>query len=185
MDFVVVKPEIGKLDPERGIFLGLYQGMLAYAAEDFLRDTRGKQMLLNFDKAYAALTESNNGRTYGDGTEVSLRQAIRDNLYQEGDLLLPAMEILHGMDAQGHTVRAQQNIYDLLKSGCFPKIQEAIGTGSWDHPWAMSGSEHTSFKALISYVALSDGYDDWVDKKLIRSGVVPVRLYRPETPPRH
>lgn len=88
---------VGDLDPARGLYLGMVEAapghvVHAYAAEDFLRDVKGRQLILSFDEAVKELNKRN-GRSYCNGTDRAVEQAIIDGTYQDGDLVLPSKEL--------------------------------------------------------------------------------------------
>jgi hypothetical protein len=149
----------------------------AYAADDFLRDGNGKQLVLNFNEALRELTVRNDGRAYGNGSEAALRQAIATGIYQDGDLALPPKELLHGYDVRGNITRRGQKVFAFLKAGTLPKIADTIANGFGDQLWAASGSEPPFNTSSVCHVRLTDGDHGWTYKGSYRSGV-PLRLYR-------
>ncbi len=174
---------VGDCDPARGVYLGEWQAapghvVQAYADDDFLRDDTGEQLVLTFNEAVTELAKRNDGRAYGDGTERSLRQAIKSGVYRDGDRVLPPKELLHGRDARGNTVCPVQNVFELMKAGKLPKIAAAVETGRGDERWAVSGSEPSVYTSSVYHVSLTDGDYGWNTKGYLRSAVVPVRLYR-------
>jgi hypothetical protein len=170
-------PKVGDLVKDRGVYLGKYAGLAAYAAPDFLRDANGKQLVLNFNEAHEELTRRNDGRSYGNGSEKALRQAIDGDTYCDGDLVLTPKELLNGRDVDGNTVRAGENVYELLDKPAFNKVKATLSNGK-DDLWAVSSSEHPDYTSGVYHVSLSSGYANWLIKANYRSGVVPVRLYR-------
>ena len=170
--------EIGDLVKGRGVYLGKYAGLAAYAALDFLRDGNGKQLLLNFFEANAELTLRNEGRSYGNGSAKALRQAIRTGAYRDGDLVLPPKELLNGKDANDDKVRPGENIYDLLGKPVFNTTRKRISNGK-DDRWVVSSSERPSNPSRVDHVSLSSGDDGWSYKHGYRSGVVPLRFFKP------
>ena len=174
------EPKVGELAEGRGVYVGKYAGLAAYAAPDFLRDETGRQLVLNFDEARDELTRRNGGKAYGDGTEMALCQAIENNTYRDGDLVLPPQELLSGRNVdEGDRVRAGENVYDLLDKPALNKVKATISNGEGAQCWALSGSEHPDDTLIVSHVRLTDGDDNWFRKDGSRSGVVPVRLYKP------
>ncbi len=175
--------QIGDHDPLRGVYLGGWEAapghvVYAYADEDFLRDGKGKPLVLTFNEAVKELAKRNEGRSYGDGTESALRQAIESGAYRDGDRVLPPKELLHGCDARGNVTRETENIFALLKAGKLPKIAAAVESRKGDECWAVSGSEHSGKASHVYYVRLTVGASVWGLKDGPRSAVVPVRLYR-------
>jgi hypothetical protein len=172
---------IGDFDPTRGVYLGtdkaaLGQVVHAYVAEDLLRNGNGRPLSLNFRGAVRELSERN-GRSYGNGTDRATKQAIVDGTYQDGDLVLPSKELLHGRDVMSETTRPGQNICAVLKADKLPKIAAAI-TGNDDQLWAVTGSEHPYDTSLVCRVSLTGKGGAWSDKHYSSSVVVPVRYFR-------
>ena len=169
--------EIGDLVKGRGVYLGKYAGLAAYAADDFLRDGNGEQKVLNFNEACAELTLRNEGRSYGNGSAKALRQAIRTGAYRDGDLVLPPKQLLNGRNSDGDKVRPGENVTDLLNQPAFSTIRETISNGK-DDGWAVSSSERPSNPSRVDHVSLSGGDDGWGTKNGHRSGVLLVRFYK-------
>ena len=176
-------PKVGELVKSRGVYLGKYAGLAAYAADDFLRDGNGEQKVLNFNEACAELTLRNGGRSYGNGTEEALRQAIKTGAYRDGDLVLPPKVLLNGRNSDGDKTRPGENVTDLLNQPAFNKIRETISNGSDDGCWAVSSSEHPVKSSGVGHVRLAGGYDYWTSRHGGESGVVPVRFYTPAHTP--
>ena len=174
----VTLPKVGDAVDGRSVYLGGWAGVHAYAANDFLRDAKGKQLLLNFAEATKEFANRNGGRRYGDGSEANIRQAIAQGHYHDGDLVLPSKELLHGRDENENTTRPDANIFALMSKGALPKVAAVAQNGKGDQRWALSGSEHLGFPSFVCHVRLADGGDGWDRKAGSRSGVVPVRLYR-------
>jgi hypothetical protein len=180
---------IGQLVEGRGVYLGPWtfdpkrDPVEAYSAPDFLRDRSGNQLVLNFREAVKELTGRNEGRCSGNGTEASLRQALSEGQYQDGDLVVAPMEFLNGRDAYGKTVRPDNNVCDLLRTTpAFETLRNAASGSSGDDRWSVSGSEPPASTSLVSHVRLTDGVVDWYNYFNIRSGVVPARVFHRANP---
>lgn len=174
---------VGDLDPARGVYLGTIDAgesvVHAYAADDFLRDAKGQQLVLTFNEAVNELAKRNGGRSYGDGSDARIKYAIIVGDYTDGDLVLPSKELLHGRDVCETLVRPTQNIFDLMKSGKLPKIDRLPRHD--DILAVVSASEHPSghYPNLVSHVELTSGRRSfWCEKAKDYSPVVPVRHYR-------
>ena len=175
----VTLPKVGDAAEGRGVYLGEWGGVHAYAADDFLRDANGQKPFLTFNEAREELANCNGGRRYGDGTEANIRQAITQGNYRDGDLVLPSKELLHGRDVYGNTTRPEGSIYALMAKGALPKVTAAVQQGDEvDREWALSGSEHPGTTSLVYYARLTDGGCFWFSKHIFCSAVVPVRLFR-------
>ena len=170
-------PKVGDLVKDRGVYLGKYAGLDAYAADDVLRDKNGKQLLLTFNEAHVELTRRNGGWQAGNGTEAALlREIAKGGKDIEGKLVLPPLELLNGRNGDGTKVCPGENIFDLLDKPALSKVKATISNGK-DDDWAVSSSEHPVHTSAVCHVRLSDGGDGWGTKPSFRSGVVPVRLY--------
>jgi hypothetical protein len=171
--------DIGTEVEGRGIYHGAWQpranGVIvhAYCDSDFLRDTSREQMLLNWYGARYELARRNNFRSYGDGTEPALRQALAKpsgtkGAYQDGDLVMGPRVLLTGVDEDGEKVllRAGRNTFDLLsgsKDNAFKNILETLRDarsdgGRWSWLCTEAGGDSTYMRAVNLLDAI-DGRD--------------------------
>ena len=176
----VALSKVGDVVADRGVYLGEWAGVHAYAAEDFLRDAKGKQLLLKFNQARAEFAERNNGWEAGDSTEAAIRAEIAKggNAF-EGKLIIPPLELVNGYDVQANRTHPEGNIYTLMNAGKLPKVAEAVQNGKGDQQWALSGSERPDVTSRVYHVSLPGGDAYWYPEDGYRSAAVPVRLYRP------
>jgi hypothetical protein len=188
-----IAADIGAVVEGRGIYHGPWQpktnGMIVYAYSDtdVLKDASGEQMLLTWYAAGDELARRNEGRRYGAGTELSLRQALSKpsgatGVYQDGDLVIGPQELLNGFALNGENVGKRRNTFDLLsgsKDNALKNISKilkdassVLGRSSW------SCSEVPDVPSLVRAVSLSDGTEDWLTKNTLRLGVLPFRFFR-------
>lgn len=172
-------PKVG--DADRGIYLGTWEAATghrvhAYAADDFLRNAKGNQLVLTFNEAQKELTRRNSGWAAGIGTEAALRAEIaKGGTDFEGKLVLPPLDLLNGRDVRGNTIRPGENICALLNDNKAPKIAEELERAEADK-WAVCS---LASSANFAYHArLTDSYTESVSQYVGRSGVIPVRLFR-------
>ena len=181
--YLATLPKVGEAVEGRGVYLGHWKAakghvVHAYAADDFLRDAKGDQLLLTFNEACEEFATRNGGRRYGDGSEANIRQAITQGHYQDGDLILPPKSLLNGYDVQGNHTHPVGNIYTLMNNGHLPKVAAAVRNGEGDQKWAISGSEHPVNASRVYHASLTYGGGHWINKVCLRSAVVPVRFFR-------
>ncbi len=181
--------DIGRSVRNGWIYMGTFQPlpnvnvvMDIYAANDHLRDDKGKVMLLTFGtwhgrdnspfgECMTEIAARNGGRSYG--VEGRLRGDMAIGTYNDGDLFLPPREFLNGKDMDGNLVRPS-NLFDLLGSvGAFSHIKENVRSGSRDEKWVLSGTMHPSNDRLPYHINLTNGDDYWPDKGNPQSPVVP------------
>jgi hypothetical protein len=188
-----IAADIGSVVEGRGIYHGAWQprrnGVIvhSYSDTDLLKDASGKQLLLTWYEAGDELARRNNGRRYGDGTELALRRAVAkpagtQGAYQDGDLVLGPQEFLNGFATSGLQVRKGQNAFDLLNGSpkeAFANIAGTLRDTRSDYGrWSWSCSEGRDFSSLVRAVSLSDGFDAWHFKDYNRLGVLPFRIFR-------
>jgi hypothetical protein len=187
-----VTSDVGSVVEGRGIYHGAWQPspnsviVHSYSDTDLLKDASGKQLLLTWYEAGDELARRNNGRRYGDGTELSLRQAVAkpggaQGAYQDGDLVMGPQVLLNGRNVDGDKVRAH-NTFDLLsasKGDAFKNIAGTLrDTRSGFGRWSWSCSEARVLTSYVRAVRLSDGYGGWNLKVINRLGVLPFRIFR-------
>ena len=178
--------KVGQLDKKRGVYLGTYSPdngnkiYFAYAAPDFLRDDKKKQLVLTFHEAGKELAHRQPNLPYVMGTEAIIREALKSGTYQDGVDVLAPMELLNGRNTHGEIVRPDNNVVALKGAPGFAKIVEAIKSGA--DSWSVSSSESPSSTSYVRHVSLTDGDLIWHIKDLSSSGVVPVRFYKVKPP---
>jgi hypothetical protein len=188
-----VASDIGELIEGRGIYHGDWQpspnGVLvhAYSETDLLKDASGEQLLLTWYKAREELARRNNGRSYGDGAEEALCQALAkpagtQGAYKDGDLVIAPLLLLNGRDVYGNKVR-DHNTIGLRRrsmSDAFKNIAETLQksrSGEGVCSWSCSGFHDAS--SVVRVVRLSDGCGAWSNLNFVtRFGVLPFRFFR-------
>ena len=184
----VALPKVGEAVEGRGVYLGPWEAasghtVHAYAAEDFLRDANGNQLVMTFVKAREEFARRNFGWEAGNGTEAALRAEIAKGGNEfEGKLIIPPLELVNGYNlTDRNNPRTDGNIYALMNAGKLPKVAAAVQTGSDDQRWALSGSEHPGIPSRVYHVRLPYGANYGTSKGRTRSGAVPVRFFRQPT----